>query len=114
MGCIRTICPCGHCWFSYTGGGDCPKCGKDVNNCLWFDNQAITHCLEEQSMDGLSSVMLNGSPMLRVIDSVGGACSWEYYIHWDTKLHPDKTRVAEMRRRFLLGLDIFTGEEINE
>jgi len=126
MALIRTRCPCGHDGFEIKGGGDCPECGKDLNNCLWPDDQ--TYYLEEQSMNDTSSVTVNGSPVLRVSVEPAGWCgmwgswvrrgswgSWAHYIDdWNTRPHPDPTRVVEMRRRFLLGLDIFTGKEIDE
>ena len=110
---IRNRCSCGHDEFDIKGGGDCPECGKDLNNCVWSDDQAMTYYLEEQSINELSSETANGSPVLRISIETGTGWSWYWFIH-DTKLHPDTTRVVEMRRRFLLGLDIFTGEEIDE
>jgi hypothetical protein len=111
---IRISCSCGYDEFDIKGGGDCPECGKDLNNCVWSDDQAITYYLEEQSMNELSSVTANGSPVLRISIETYGGGSWQAYIHWDTKLHPDKTRVLELQRRVSLGLDIFNGEEIDE
>ena len=79
------------------------------DNRLWFDTQAIIDDLETNAMNELSSIMMNGIPMLNHIPTPG---SLSLYYPTDTiGHHADKEKIRLMQRRAALGLDIFTGED---
>ena len=82
------------------------------DNRLWFDTQAIIDDLETNAMNELSSIMMNGIPMLNHIPTPG---SLSLYYPTDTiGHHADKEKIRLMQRRAALGLDIFTGEDTHE
>ena len=86
----------------------------DVNwdNRLWLDTQAIIDDLETNAMNELSSIMMNGIPMLNHIPTPG---SLSLYYPTDTiGHHADKEKIKLMQRRASLGLDIFTGEDTHD
>ena len=79
------------------------------DNRLWLDTQAIIDDLETNAMNELSSIMMNGIPMLNHIPTPG---SLSLYYPTDTiGHHADKEKIRLMQRRAALGLDIFTGED---
>ena len=82
------------------------------DNRLWFDTQAIIDDLETNAMNELSSIMMNGIPMLNHIPTPG---SLSLYYPTDTiGHHADKEKIRLMQRRAALGLDIFTGEDTDD
>ena len=82
------------------------------DNRLWFDTQAIIDDLETNAMNELSSIMMNGIPMLNHIPTPG---SLSLYYPTDTiGHHADKEKIRLMQRRAALGLDIFTGEDTHD
>jgi hypothetical protein len=81
-------------------------------NRLWLDTQAIIDDLETNSINELSSVIVNGIPILKHVPTPG---SLSLYYPTDTMgHHADKEKIKEMQRRFSLGLDIFTGEDTDD
>ena len=80
-------------------------------NCLWSDLQAAIDDLETNADNELSSITINGHPVLKAVlfpaDSVGPSIS--YYV-WGPPAN--KSKLDEMQRRFLSARDIFTGEPL--
>jgi hypothetical protein len=82
------------------------------DNRLWLDTQAIIDDLETNAMNELSSIMMNGIPMLNHIPTPGSL--WLHYATDTMGHHADKEKIKLMQRRASLGLDIFTGEDTHD